>query len=273
VRRISIALLTPDNHKAGVEFTWKGRKDTQPPYLDWATYRGFFEVRGDGNSNCFFLSLGYLADIPENISCKEFRLETPEGVEVKEVTFSSLPSEIPLKKCPMPELEKAINQALDECRSNPRDDQRTLHALQSLEKAVPSYDCRRSYDYEPIPAWWMASYQVMDNWIGYLYKKVRENNKYALKIYVEFLNASDGDIAEEMDDQIWTILHDRPMFVLENWERIKDYRDRVLGSVYMQPYGSDVEMIKIYREVARKNPRYKSICEEIIGILEKKNPN
>jgi hypothetical protein len=169
----------------------------------------------------------------------------------------------------MPELGKSINQAIEESRSNPQDEKKALYALQLLEKAVPRYDCRRSYDYEPIPAWWMADYRVIDDWIEYMYKKVLDYNKYALKVYVEYLNTSDGYIAEWMDRSIWGILIGSPLFILENWDSIKDLKERVLGSVFMASLGSDVQLINTYQKIAEENPIYRPTCEEIIDTIKK----
>ena len=71
-----------------------------------------------------------------------------------------------------------------------------------------------------------------------------------------------------MDDQIWKILHDRPLFILKNWPDIRNYKRNILLSLWLQDPLSNVEMIEIYRDIARKEPKYKSACDEIIKILK-----
>jgi hypothetical protein len=274
-RRISIALLSPGGLKTNVEFTWIGIKETRPPYIDWGTRSGSFIVRGDGGADCFFL--GYEeSGIPGNIPCKEFQLRIPAGIQIKDIKFSSLPSAIPPKTCPMPELEKSINQAIEDYQSNPQDEKKALYTLQLLEKAVPQYDCRRRFDYAPIPAWWMADYGSIDRWIEYMYKEVLEHNSYALKVYVEYYSTSDGYIAEGMSFKIWELLKHHPTFILDNWETIKDLKPAVLRCLFMKPEEAVIDLINVYQSTGAEHPKYKPTCDEIIGtikLLMKKAPS
>jgi hypothetical protein len=249
-----------------VNFVWVAARAAQPPYINWGEQSGAFRIRADGNPNCFFL--GQHADIPGNIPCREFRLEFPSGITDPKVGFSSKPSEIVMKTCPMPELGKAINIAIEDSRLNFQNDEKTTYALQLLEKAIPRYDCRRNYDYEPIPAWWMADYQVIDDWIDFIRHEVLAHNDYALKVFVEFLATSDGYIAEGMLSEIWRVLIGHPLYVLKNWESIREFRKAFLGSVYFQEPGSGDELISVYRKIAEENPKYTPTVDEIAETVK-----
>jgi len=264
-RRISIALINPDNKDISIEYRWVGNGK-------WGIKTGFFVANGEGKTNCFFL--GYHTGIPENIPCKEFILFIPEKILAKEIAFSSLPSEKPIVLCPMPELEQEINEAYVACGLNPKDESKASLLIQLLEKITPRYDCRRPFDSEPVPAWWMASKGASDRWIDYLYHKVLENNADALRVYVKFFETSDGHIAEEMSEQMWRILKDRPLLILENWNGIEVNKKWVLMCRPWPSQGGSPlisEMIEIYKDIARKEPKYKSACDDIISLLNEKS--
>jgi hypothetical protein len=83
---------------------------------------------------------------------------------------------------------------------------------------------------------------------------------------------ADGIISEMMAGQIWKVLHDKPLFILKVWPDIRSYRcNIVLCSVDLQDPTSVPEMIEIYRDIAKKEPKYKSACDEIISILKGKD--
>lgn len=265
-QRISIALLSPEGKDVEIRFTWTGATFVQP-YIDWGVHSGTFIVRADGAPNCFFL--GPPAGLPGNIPCKEFLLAIPSGVEVKEVAFSNLGGEYVSKNCPMPELEVEINKAYQESRQNPKDEAKTTLFLSLLEKAIPEYECVPRPGGRPVPAWRLADFQNIDKWLDFLNEKVKENNNYALKVFAEFMpTAANGMWGEIMVDQIWPILHDRPIFVLENWESIREFRETILESLYFNPPGSDIELINIYQEIAKKNPEYRTACDEVIKTIQ-----
>ena len=260
-QRISIALLSPDGKDVEIRFTWTGATFVRPN-IDWGVHSGTFIIKADGNPNCFFL--GLRAGLPGNIPCKEFLLAIPAGVEVKEVVFSNLGGEYRSKNCPMPELEKEIDSAYQESRQNPKDEAKTTLFLSLLEKAIPKYECIPKAGGEPVPAWYLADFQNIENWLTFLDKKLKENNNYALKVFAEFMPTAGGIWGEMMVYQIWPILHDRPIFVLENWEGIREFRGTLLESLYFNPPGSDIELISIYQDIAKKDPKYKVACDEII---------
>jgi hypothetical protein len=261
-RRISIALINPENKDISIGYRWVGNGL-------WGVQTGIFIANGEGKTDCFFLG----SRIPENVACKEFVLSIPENIRVKEIAFSNLPSEKPIVLCPMPELEQEINEAYGACGLNPKDESKASLLIQLLEKITPRYDCRRPFDSEPVPAWWLANHEAPWRWIDYLYHKVLENNADALRVYEKFLATSDGAVAEIMSEQMWGILHDLPLFILENWTGIEDNKEWVLIARPWPSQGS-VEinnMIEIYGDVARRKPKYKAACDEIISILSEKS--
>jgi hypothetical protein len=264
-RRVSIALIQPEGKEVVVRFIWRDISG------GWGEPSGYFVVKGDGKPYCF--SLGYdKTGIPVNVPCKEFILYFSEGIRIKAIDFSSLPSEKPIVLCPMPKLEQDITNAYADCQLNPEDKEKALVLIQLLERITPKYDCRRSYDYEPVPAWWLASNGTSDNWIMWLHRRVLEKNADAFRVYVKFVATSDGYIAETMADQMSGILHALPLFVLEKWIDIESDKEQVLGLVrWMNSPENLVQMIEIYRDIAIKEPKYKFACNEIISILGKKS--
>jgi hypothetical protein len=259
-QRISIALMTSDGKDVDITFKWKGAVYTNP-WIDWGINSGSFIVKGDGSQNCFFL--GPSAGLPGNIPCVEFSLTIPPNVEVREVRLSSLRSEYVSQDCPMPELERQIREAYEDSRQTPQDEVKTARFISLLEKAIPKYDCI-------VPALFLVDLESIMNWVDYLYQKVDETNKSALMVFAGIFDISSGVVSEIMSDLIWEVLHDRPMFILENWTSIRDYKWNILSSRWLQSPDSNTEMIEIYRDTARKEPKYKSSCDEIIRILSKK---
>ena len=259
--RISIALIHPENRDVDVKYSWMG-------ILFWGTYSGVFVSKGNGKPNCFFFDR---ADIPVNVACREFTLKVPEGIRVLEVAFSSLSSEKPEVLCPMPELENEIDRAYSDCELDLNDKNKASVLIQLLERATPKYDCRGPHP-RPVPAWWLANHEGPWRWIHYLYDKVLENNNEALLVYEKFLATSDGAFAEVMSEQMWGFLHDRPLFILENWTGIENNKEWVLIARPWPSQGNKniSEMIEIYRDIAIKEPKYKSACDEIISILSEK---
>jgi len=245
-----------------------GRFDN--PQIDWSVYSGSFIVKADGSPNCYFL--GPPAGLPGNIPIFEFSLTITPGVEVKEVRFSSQGVEYVSQNCPWPELEKEIQDAYKESRSSPQDESKSGRFLKSLEKALPEVDCVRTDGWiGPAPAWTLADLDVVLDWVRYLNEKMEEDNGLALRVFAGIYNRASGIIGEVMADLIWQILHDRPLFILENWDAIKNYRKTILESRWLGSWNSNIEMPYIYRDIAIKEPKYKSACNEIISILGKKS--
>jgi hypothetical protein len=260
-RRISISLMSsPKGRIVDIGYDWIGQEG-------WGKYLGLFAVKADGNANCFFL--GGEAGIPENIPLREFHLRLPEGVQFKDATFSSLPSELVSTTCPMPELQKEITKSYEEHLLNPGDQNTASRLMRLLERLIPTYDCRRSYDYKPVPAWWLADYKDAENWIRFVDRQVLANNKLALKLYMEFFNTADGYIATGMMHFLRDTLLSRPSFILENWPDLQSYKEmifNVLRSVDMDEE-TVIEMKKVYQDAMLREPKYAPACKEILEAL------
>jgi hypothetical protein len=241
--------------------------------MDWGVHSGSFIASADGSLNCYFLGLS--AGLPGNIPIFEFNLTIPLGVEVKEVRFSSQGVEYISQNCPWPEMEKELKEAFQESRSSPQDESRTSRFLILLEKALPEVDCvGKGGGISPSPAWRMAGYEVVVDWIRYLSEKMGEENDLALRVFAGMYDRASGVLGEKMADLIWRVLHDRPLFILRNWDAIKNYRSNILESRWLNSPTSNSEMIWVYQDIASKEPKYKSACEEIIRILsDKSNAN
>ena len=260
---MSLALVSSDGKDLEIAFSW----------TDWRPHPGTFIARADGSPNCYFL--GPSAEYPENILFVEISLTIPPDVEVKEVSFSSLRSEYISRDCPMPELEKEILKANEQSRLSPQDEAKTARFIALMEKTVPEYDCVQRSGYDPVPAWCKIDEGNLDtilDLIHYLYQKVEDANESALKVFAGMFNKADGMIGEVMADQIWKVLHDKPVFILKVWPDIRSYRRNiVLCSVGLQDPASIPGMIEIYRDIGTKEPKYKSTCDEIISILSEKD--
>lgn len=169
-------------------------------------------------------------------------------------------------------MEKELTEAFEESRSNPQDESMAGRFLALLEKALAEVDCvGKGGGISPAPAWTMAGYKVVIDWIRYLNKKMGEENNLALRVFAGINDRASGILGEEMADLIWQILHDRPLFILRNWGDIKNYRRTILESKWLGSPTSNLEMIEIYRDISIKEPEYKSACDEIIRILEEKS--
>lgn len=258
---MSIVLVSSDNKDLEIAFNW----------TDWRSHPGTFIARADGSPNCYFL--GPSDEYHENITFVEISLTIPPGIEVKEVSFSNLSSEYVSQDCPMPQLEKEIKEAYAESRQSPQDKAKTARFITLMEKALPEYDCVNGSGYDPVPAWCLidvGNLNTILDLIQYLYQKVEDANESALRVFAGMFNKADGMIGEVMADQIWKVLHDKPVFILKVWPDIRNYRRNiVLCSVGLQDPASVTGMIEIYRDIARKEPKYKYACEEIVEILEK----
>jgi hypothetical protein len=108
--------------------------------------------------------------------------------------------------------------------------------------------------------------------IQHLYLNVQDANVSALKVFAGMFDKADGIISEMMADQIWKVIHDKPLFILKVWPDIRNYRRNIVnGSMWLNDVESIPGMIEIYRDVAKKEPQYQAACEEITGILSKRS--
>lgn len=264
-RRFSISLLTPDGNDIEIPFKWKGVVFIEPR-IDWGERTGVLVAKGNGSPNCYYL--GPAAGLPENVPCVEFVLFIPRYVEVKDASFSSVVGEYISEDCPMPELGRQISEAYDESRRAPLDAAKAERFISLLEKAIPDCGCISKNDGYPAPALFLAELHNIWKWIDHLYLEVDRTNDQALRVFAEIYNImKEGVLSEGMADQIWHVLRNRPRFILRNWDGIKNYGKNILESKWLQDPESIDEMIGIYRDISIKEPKYKSACGEIIGIL------
>jgi hypothetical protein len=189
VRRFQISLKNSNsNNIVPIETTWI------PQDSSWGNKTGNFYVKPDGQTYCFFL--GYHAQIPENVAVQEMDFHIPTGFVLQKLAFSEKPSEATMASCPMPDLQYEINNAYDDCIKNPNDMEKEKQFVSLFKKALYSYGCRRTYDYEPVPAWWLCDYKDTSKWLKLLSQL---NSVEAKKLFGStlFRSTLDGEFAEE----------------------------------------------------------------------------
>jgi|WetSurSiteA1Bulk_404760.scaffolds.fasta_scaffold07907_1 hypothetical protein len=171
--------------------------------------------------------------------------------------------------CPMPELGKEINKAYDAWKLMPNEIN-TINLLSGLEKAIPKYDCRRKIDKAPVPAWWLADYQSIENWIDFLSSVIDNHFSPALRIFMDFFITADGYIAEEMTWQMIKMIRSDPIFILENWTAVRPYQEAVYGIRHMlEPEDID-DIAMMYKKISAEEPLLYAACLEIIDGLRKR---
>jgi len=266
-QRISITLAALGGEEIGLTFYWESAviKDLN---ISWGETSGDLLVKADGNPNYFFLDRS--PGLPINIPCAEFKLEIPPGVEIKEVLFSSLAGEEPSSEdCPMPGLQRQIGEAFLDSLRTPKDAVKTKRFLSLLEKSIPEYGCVSRYGGHTVPALFLADLPSIWNWLDYLYLKMDEENDYALRVCAGIYDKHpDGVLSEVMADHIEKIMHDRPLLVLRNWPEIRTYKRNILESRSLWGWTETTGLTALYSDIARKEPKYKTACDEIIRILD-----
>jgi hypothetical protein len=188
VRRFQMKLVGSNSDSlVPIETTWI------PQDSSWGDKTGYFYVKPDGQTYCFFL--GYHANIPENIAVREMVFNIPSGLVLQKLAFSEKPSEAVMESCPMPDLQYKINNAYNECIKNPNDMDKEKEFVELFEKALHTYDCMRTYDYEPVPAWWLCDHEDTYNWLRLLSQM---SSLEAKKLFGSslFRSTLDGSIAE-----------------------------------------------------------------------------
>ena len=186
-----------------------------------------------------------------------------DGKQVKDT------AEARLAKCPMPDLEREINEtlkiyALDQ--KNPE----TVHCLfRLLSRTIPSYDCRRDYDSAPIPAWWMANDDSIDNWLAFIIGQVKNNDPTALKLFMRFYAISDGFWAETLSFRLLEVLFGQPRFVLQCWMDIREFSEKISDAQRFESLEGTTRLINLYSDIGMKYKKLKSASEELIGLLRK----
>jgi hypothetical protein len=265
--RISISLQSAEGKNIEVQFRWFGAwsEFTRPPFRDYGVHFGTFIVKADGSPNCFFL--GPNANMPGNISVNEFDLRIPDGVQIKQIVFSTLPSEIVSTECPMPSIEKKIGKAFEHYISNPKDQTNIRNLIQLLSETIPTYDCRRNYDYTPIPAWWMAKEENLDKWFSFVLEQVKNDNYSALKLFIQFYATSDGYLIESLSHRLLEVFFNQPALVLRSWTDIREYGEKISEAIRFQNPEDTIRMVGVYRDIGIKNPALRSACNELVELL------
>jgi hypothetical protein len=198
LRRIGISLKGEDKDKIQkIDYCWI------PESGVWGNYYGQFLVKGDGNVHCYFLDV--LARIPGNVPAKQIILKFPKGVSIDTLVLSDRPSDRGMETCLKPEFFLKINEAYKACLKNPEDKLKANRFVRLLKKTMYKYDCRRNYDFSPIPAWWLcgegkdyqkvSSYDDPNKWFHLLSKlKIKEARElFGSEL---FRSTLDGEIAE-----------------------------------------------------------------------------
>ncbi|GEM_PF-1318307 len=268
VRRISISILTPDHMTLEIRFRWIGDLRHNRAFMgDWGNHFGSFLVEADGAPKCFFL--GQDARIPEGVAFYELDLLIPEGREIREVGFSTLPSEIPSIECPMPRLERDIRESFMKMKNDPGNPGNIEQLIQLLSKTVARYDCRRRYDSRPVPAWWLANDDEVNEWLDFVLRQAGKESRSAFVLLVGFYATSDGYIREGLSYRLLEFLSNMPLLVLRSWPEIREHGERILNATRYQDGEKNLRMIDIYRKIQSESPEYTSECAEIIQLLEK----
>jgi hypothetical protein len=160
----------------------------------WGNITRYFYVKPNGQTQCFFL--GYLADIPENVAVHEIAFNLPAEIVLEKLSVSEKPSEVVMVSCPMPQLGEKIKIAYDKVIKNPSDINKERAFIILFEKSLYKYDCLRSYDYKPVPAWWLCDHEDVDKWLRLLsqMKSLEAKKLFGSDLFRETL---DGEYAEE----------------------------------------------------------------------------
>lgn len=202
LERIAFSLTGEDqNEFQKIGYEWVGESG------NWPNVSGQFLVKGDGKVHGYFL--GYFAQIPENVATKQFILDFPKGVSLHTLLLSPRRSDRAIETCPKPEMFLKVNKAYQACLKNPDDKFKASSFVGLLVKMMDKYDCRRKYDYKPIPAWWLcgegydyrqvSSQDDPEKWFNLLSKlKTHEaRNLFGSEL---FRSTLDGAIAEDFID-------------------------------------------------------------------------
>ena len=201
-------------HRLGIAISSGGEKQSHTIHFTWVpvgkvhgTHSGSFKITTDQGLQCFFL-VGY-AGIP-GFEVREFVLELPPKVEIHSLLFSEKSHDGKSVSCPAPDLFNAVTSAYQDSVSHPEDNGKMSTFIELLKKAMFKYDCRRTFDYEPVPAWYLCSggkkdntyscgYEDIDKWFHFLGTAESREAKelFASKL---FRNTLDGMYAEQYQE-------------------------------------------------------------------------
>lgn len=201
VRRVEIiaARSGKDISKASTEvsFTWT------PNDPSWGKKSGAFAVSAYEKSHCYFL--GHQADLPENVSVKELAFSVPDGAVIKKITLAETPSDRKMITCPKRDVFSEVESRYEFAIKQPDSEVGIERFVSAFAKLFDRYDCRRNFDYEPVPAWWLCeepkneysgcSESQIEKWLAFL---AATKHPTARKLFgsEKFRSTLDGAYAE-----------------------------------------------------------------------------
>lgn len=137
--------------------------------------------------------------------------------------------------CPMPQLGIEIRIAYNELISNPHLHLKDSTFVTLLEKSFYKYNCKRSFDKNPVPALWLCDSGDIEKWIEYLSKM---NSTYAKKLFGSrlFRSVLDGSLAEQFFQ-----LSKEVEYTLKNPHKLIEYDFKVFPYLYENNYKEHVK--------------------------------
>jgi len=201
IRRVLIVTRSKFNKRPiEIEFRWVPKD-----FRLWRDVTGYFIINPDGSPHCF--PLGYYARIPDNVEVEEFIFKIPQQIDIEQIKFSELPSEHISINCPTPKLCNTVARLYKKSLSDTSNENNASAFVEQLGRMMGKYDCRRSFDYEPVPAWWLCNSDAPDQWFHLLFRLNSEKSR-ALFGSKRFRDTLDGYIAEEYYDKSIDIEHE-----------------------------------------------------------------
>jgi hypothetical protein len=185
------------------------------------------------------------------------------------VTLANPAPVITPQECPMPGLEEKINETLDKYRRSPEKEFLIKHLIRLLSITIPSYNCRRDYDKEPVPAWWLAKDDSIAKWFSFLLERVERSDDSALILLLRFFVSSDGYFKEGLAYRLIDILLNQPTLVLDCWINMRAYDEKLAEIKAFLTAQETARIIDIYQNVGLKDKTLKQKCDEIIGFIKK----
>lgn len=192
VRRFSLSLLNNQKDTNSiVTLKWF------PLESHWGCQIRDFLVPCNNKISCYFLDIN--VEIPGNIPASRIDIYLDENISLSSLCFSSEPNERPSSTCPVPLIIEKMNKVYNECIKNPNNQSNDSEFVSLFKLLLYRYDCKRDYDFKPVPAWWLINSEDPEKWINFLagmkYKPGRI--LFGSKLFRETL---DGAIAETYYD-------------------------------------------------------------------------
>lgn len=203
IRRMAVITNSKNKNTSigQIRFTWIPT-DTK----FWSIKTGSISVKSDGEPHCFIL--GSYLGIPENISVSELIFNPSSEIDLKEITFSEARSDKKMVTCPSKEIFGKLRKAYADAKSSPKDKEKVTQFVNLIKVILPKYDCRRDFDNDPVPAWYLCGekgtkevcgHSDVWNWFTFLAKSKMKTAKQLFGSK-EFRSTLDGETAEEFYD-------------------------------------------------------------------------